>query len=215
MRVRKVVTRSGKRFRGKFPSTKMGRMVHWESLLERDAILHLEYHPLIVRYQEQPSIETYYDAMGCTHKYVPDFLVVLSDGTEFNLEIKPSNKLIKPEIRHKLGSVALRLEEQKRGFRIWTEEVIRREPLFSNLKTLHRSTKTALEREVREQFKRVKHSITDSSFQEAVCKIGHERDLLSLLRFGYLHADLEGTLIEESRIWIPGIMGKSHDTFRI
>ena len=41
-------------------------MVHWESMLERDAIFHFEYNPLLVGYQEQPSIEIYCKRMGNT-----------------------------------------------------------------------------------------------------------------------------------------------------
>lgn len=37
MRARKVVTRSGMGARGKFPSFKNGRMLHWESRLEQDS----------------------------------------------------------------------------------------------------------------------------------------------------------------------------------
>jgi hypothetical protein len=55
MRARKVVTRSGKRIRGKFPSTKLGRMVHWESLYERDAILYLFSPPATMRRRTQPE----------------------------------------------------------------------------------------------------------------------------------------------------------------
>lgn len=79
MRVRKVVTRSGKRFRVKFPSRKMNQMVQRESLLERDAILHFECHPLVVTYQAKSSIEIYYDREAICHKYFPDFRLDFSD----------------------------------------------------------------------------------------------------------------------------------------
>ena len=108
MRVRKVVTRSGKRIRGKFPSAKMNRMVHWESLFERDAILHLEYHPLVVSYQEQPSIETYYDAAGEAHLYYPDFCARFVNGNELYIEVKPKRYLATREVRLKLEAVAWR-----------------------------------------------------------------------------------------------------------
>ena len=68
MPVRTVVTRSGKRFRGYFPSRKLRRMVGWESILERDAIAVLEYLPTVLHYEEQPSEETYYLEDGTTRR---------------------------------------------------------------------------------------------------------------------------------------------------
>lgn len=56
MLVRKVITRRGRRFRGYFPSRKLGRMVAWESLTERDVILLLEFSPGVLSYQEQPAL---------------------------------------------------------------------------------------------------------------------------------------------------------------
>lgn len=215
MRVRKVVTRSGKRFRGKSPSAKLGRMVHWESLLERDAILHLEYHPLVISYQEQPSVEVYYDAVGAAHRYVPDFLVVFSDGAELCIEVKPSRQLKKQEIRNKLGAVAVRFEELGREFRVWTEDLIRREPLFSNLKALKRGTKTASALKSSLGFDRLVSEGSDWTFSEVMRAVGSPRDVLGLLRVGRLHADLESRLIEDTNFWLPGSNGGSHGSFRV
>jgi hypothetical protein len=216
MRVRKVVTRSGKKFRGKFPSEKLGRMVHWESLLEHDAILHLECHPLVVSYQEQASVEIYYDANGIAHKYVTDLRAVLVHGTELYREVKPRGKLHKPEISRKLGAVALRFEERGLDFRVWTEEVIRREPLFSNLKTLCGGTKAVPAREAVAGLEKLKQTGSDWSFNEVVCELGSARLALSLLRTGHLHADLESKVIgAATTVWIPGAKGGNHGSFRI
>lgn len=38
LRAREPIGRSFGLVRGKFPSRKMGRMIHWESQLERDAV---------------------------------------------------------------------------------------------------------------------------------------------------------------------------------
>ena len=46
-------------FRGKFPSMKVNRMIHWESLLERDAIMLFEFSPGVASYREQP-FSTYF-----------------------------------------------------------------------------------------------------------------------------------------------------------
>lgn len=146
MRVRKVVTRSGKRFRGKSPSLKLNRMVHWESTLERDAILHFEYHPLVLSYQEQPSIEIYYDKEGEQHRYFPDFRLTFRDGEDMYVEVKPLRFLITKVVQDKLQAVAKRFEEQGRRFRVMTEDDIRRQPLLANLQKLRSSSKRATQK---------------------------------------------------------------------
>lgn len=61
MSSRKVVTRRGRRIRGYFPSHKCGQMIAWESLLERDAILLLEFSQGVVSYRHQPTVMDYTD----------------------------------------------------------------------------------------------------------------------------------------------------------
>lgn len=136
-RARKVITRSGRGFRGKFPSFKLGRLVHWESILERDLILHLEYDPKVAYYQEQPTVVQYYDAQGNVRNYFPDFLVGRTDGSEFLAEAKPARRMNTPKVREKLAAVALRLKEKNTEFRVMTEDFIRRQPRFDNLGRIH------------------------------------------------------------------------------
>ena len=79
MSSRNVVTRSGQRIRGYFPSHKCGQMIAWESLLERDAILLLEFSQGVVSYRHQPFVIDYSDGEQM-RKYYPDFEVVLEGG---------------------------------------------------------------------------------------------------------------------------------------
>lgn len=214
MKVRKVVTRSGKRFRGKFPSAKLGRMVEWESLHERDAILHLEYHPLVVRYQEQPSIEIYYDPAGESHKYFPDFSALFKSGKERFFEIKPSRFLRKRDVREKLEAVASRFQEQGRDFRVLTEEHIRRQPLFSNLKAIHRSAKEVSYRETDKQLAMSLVGGPIWSFGDLVAQLGSVQKVLRLIRGDYLRVDLESMLEDSSMVWLSS-KGENRGSFRI
>ena len=61
MSVRKVVTRSGRRIMGFFRSQKCCQMINCESLLERDAILLLEFSQEVVFYRHQPTVMAYTD----------------------------------------------------------------------------------------------------------------------------------------------------------
>ena len=71
MPVRKVSNRGGN-IVGRFPSLKMGRMIAFESLLERDFIYLLDYDVRVEWFEEQPlTIEYQHD--GQALHYTPDF----------------------------------------------------------------------------------------------------------------------------------------------
>lgn len=104
MRARRVITRSGRGIRIKFPSKKLGKQVHCESPLERDAVLQFEMHPLVASYQEQPSEETYYDEFGNARSCYPDFLLRLINGSEVLVEVKRKIDLSRPKISQKAAT---------------------------------------------------------------------------------------------------------------
>lgn len=135
MLARKVVTRRGRRFRGYFPSRKLHRMVAWESLLERDAILLLEVSPGVVSFQEQPTVIQYFDGKDLCD-YYPDFEVILADGALFHLEVKTTTKLKNPKVATKFAAIAAHYQERGCGFRIVTEQELQREPLLTNAQEL-------------------------------------------------------------------------------
>lgn len=135
MRVRRVVTRRGRHIRGYFPSTKMKRMVAWESLLERDALLLLELSPGVVAYQEQPEELAYWDEEAM-RAYIPDLWASLHDERALLIEIKPSSELTRPQVKVKYRQIAEQLLAQGLDYRLLTDKEIQQEPQFSNLKQL-------------------------------------------------------------------------------
>lgn len=135
MLARKVITRRGRRFRGYFPSTKLGRMVAWESLLERDAILLIEFSPGVLLYQEQPTLVQYADGTRI-RDYYPDFELSLVNGKRVHIEVKTAYQLSKPEIAAKYTAIAEHYARLRHDYRIVTEAEICREPLQTNLRTL-------------------------------------------------------------------------------
>lgn len=90
---RKVVTRSGRGYRGYFPSRKLNRMVQYESILEKKAIRFFERNPEVVSFQEQPELFHYYDHDDQLRKYYPDFLLILESDHKLYVEVKPINEL--------------------------------------------------------------------------------------------------------------------------
>jgi hypothetical protein len=213
MRVRKVVTRSGRHHRGKFPSIKLGRMVQWESFLERDAILHFEYHPLVVSYQEQPSIETFYDKSGELRTYFPDFRVDFDDGRELFVEVKPAEKLKDPQLRDRLDRIAARFKEQGRLFKVMTDVDIRREPLLGNLKRLHEVTRLGHD-DIDQRLIAMPRGRTWTlgSFIRAMTD---EARAFAMLGLGYIRADLEAELCDDTEVCLEGTEGGPDGAFRI
>lgn len=135
MAVRKVVTRSGRRVRGYFPSRKMGRMVAWESQLERDALYLFEFSTGVLTYREQP--ERVHFPMGEEVRlYIPDFELVLEPDELCHVEVKPASKLVKPDVAQRFQAIVQHYDRIGRRFQILTEINIRHDRLLSNLKLL-------------------------------------------------------------------------------
>lgn len=132
MKSRKVVTRSGRGYRGYFPSWKMQRVVEWESILERDAILLFEFSRGVVSYQEQPELIEY-EFEGEIHRYYPDFEVILTNGQIIHFEVKPSEKLKSHELIKKMSAIKHHYDRMGRDFRILSSDQIQKYPRNSNL----------------------------------------------------------------------------------
>ena len=190
-------------------------MVHWESMLERDAIFHFEYNPLLVGYQEQPSIEIYYDKEGAQHRYFPDFRLDFQDGRELYVEVKPARVLATKLVREKLQAVAKRFEEKGRHFRVMTEEDIRREPLLSNLKQVHESSKLAAQEVPDAQLIGM---LSGGPYWELANLVRQFKGIQKVLRLvcsNHLRIDLEKPLTDDSEVWTSTAQGGSNGSFRI
>lgn len=120
-RAREPVTRSRGLVRGQFPSTKMKRMIAWESQLEQKACYHFEFCSRVILYREQP--ETLYLPDGeRMYRYTPDFELVLSDGQIAFVEIKPLSKLFAKSIYERLQLADNFLKEKGYQFIVITDE---------------------------------------------------------------------------------------------
>ena len=194
-RVRRIVTRSGRGYRGKFPSMKLGRLVHWESLIERDAILITEYDPSVLTYQEQPCVETYYDKEGRVRRYTPDLLIERQDGITI-AEVKPAKKLKSLPLRDKLEAIALRMQERNQPFRILTEVEIRREPRFSNIARIHEVLRSLYSLD-RSTLEKIPEGLKgEHQFGALVEALGSERLVFRHYMAGNLKIDLDQSICD-------------------
>lgn len=132
---RNALTRSGRGFRMRIPSSKLARMVECESILEGDVALLLEYSPGVVSYREQPALIQYWDGEQMRN-YFPDFEAVLLDGSRIHIEAKHSHKLAKPRLADKYRAIATHYQRTPVQYRIITELECQQEPLHSNLRRL-------------------------------------------------------------------------------
>lgn len=214
-RVRKPVTRGGKGIRGKFPSLKLRRMVQYESLLERDAILLLEYNPLVLGYQEQPSVEIYYDGDQVARRYVPDFRVDLVGGGRLLIEVKASTHVQRRRVKAKLQAIALRFKETGQAFRLLTEAEIRRQPRFDNLQMLHDANKA---RSLEDDLHALSVAFEGSglrSFGELAAVAGGQGPVLRQIASGQLRADLDQSLQPCTPVWTAANVEAGHGAFHI
>jgi hypothetical protein len=201
MRARKVITRSGRKIRGKFPSRKLGKQVHWESPLERDAIVMFEVHPLVLMFQEQPIEEIYYDSEGQPHKCYPDFLLKTVGGQELLVEVKRSADLIRPSVRSKLERIALHFEQKGMPYRVITETEIHRQPLRANVERLWDALRSV---QINDAARAIVQGLrADRLYRssELVAQLGSEGVLLALIGSGALRTNLEADWTPESIVW--------------
>lgn len=77
-KVRSVVTPSGQRARGRFPSYK-GKQTRYESLVEEDALRVLEIAPSVLAIQTHPWVLALTDADGARFHYTPDSFITCRD----------------------------------------------------------------------------------------------------------------------------------------
>jgi hypothetical protein len=211
MKSRKVVTRSGRGFRGYFPSWKMRRVVEFESILERDAILLFEFSPGVVSYQEQPELIEY-EFDGEIHRYYPDFEVVLTSGEIIHFEVKPSEKLKSHELIKKLSAIKHHYDKMGRDFRILSSDQIQMPQRKWNLMFL---TKYQFQVSVHfvEYSKVIKEKISAEANHtiQTLSKIYSATDVLMAISRGDILCDFDVDLFSENNpVRLPS--GEDYDS---
>ena len=141
MGVRRI-TNGGRKVIGKFPSIKNGRMVWWESQIERDYLYLLEIDPDVVSYEEQPlKIRYYLD--GEPHLYTPDFRVIRRDKRQI-VEVKDKKAAVREEYVELFRRAAPICQEQGYEFVVVTDLDIRIQPKLDNIKLIYKYAKAAV-----------------------------------------------------------------------
>jgi hypothetical protein len=135
VRKRKVITRSGARVRGLFASLKSERLIPWESPLEKDALLVLEFDSAVRRMREFQECLRIGGNDGGFDAY-PDFLVEPHDGAPFLLEVKSDFDAADERVRQRLDRVAAHLADASQRYVVMCEREIRLQPRLATLELL-------------------------------------------------------------------------------
>lgn len=122
---RKVISRSKQRPTFKYPSWKMGRMIHAESHNELNAFRLLDANPEVKAFQEQP-LTIHYILNGEDHLHYPDILVTVQ-GKEL-WEVKPKKEATSEEIAERTAFLTKHLPDLGYTYRMVLGEDLAREP---------------------------------------------------------------------------------------
>lgn len=133
MPVRKVANH-GHNIIGRFPSLKLGRMVDFESLIERDYIYLLDFDPAVASFTEQP-LTIGYEHEGQSLHYTPDFHVVKNDQN-WLVECKPQQLVKTAKNQRKFAAGQAWCEARGWQFEVVTDEQLRRGYRLSNVRFL-------------------------------------------------------------------------------
>ena len=133
MGVRKI-PKNHRSVTGLVASSKNGGMSAFESTLERDLMIRLEFDLTIERFEEQPLIIKYYGADGLLRTYVPDILVRYRKDLERVRDLSPLLCEVKyradlfanwKELKPKFKAARAYVKEVGWRFAIFTEYEIR------------------------------------------------------------------------------------------
>ena len=148
MPVRKVSNRGGNVV-GRFPSMKMGRMIVFESLLERDFIYLLDYDIRVEWFEEQPLTIEYRQDDQALH-YTPDFHLV-ETGRPVLVECKPEHFVDMADNQRKFAVAREWCAARGWEFRVVTDCQIRAGFRLHNIKRLTQYARLAMDPILRSQ----------------------------------------------------------------
>lgn len=133
---RKIRPTRGRHYRSKIGSSKSLKIIHAESLLERDYVRLCNFDPKIKKIYFQPiGIRFHYD--GRKRRYFPDYLIITRDNHYYLVEVKLKEFVGSNLNRAKFYAASKLCEEKGWTFIVVTEDQIRIGFLQKNLRLLH------------------------------------------------------------------------------
>lgn len=169
IRARKVISRSKARPTGKYPSWKMGRMVHWESQHELNAFRLLDANSAVLEFFEQPLV-IHFILDGEHHRHYPGVLVNLRATREL-WEIKPASEITDPWVIARTRFLQNHLPQKGFSYHIVIGEELAREPRLSTTLTLLKFGRSPISMIEREQVRLLLESTNEITWATALAKL--------------------------------------------
>lgn len=146
MPVREISNRGGQII-GHFPSVTMGRMIGYESLIERDYLYLIDQDRRVTWFEEQPLTIAYVHE-GKTRHYTPDVLQH-EDARRVLVECKPASLTDTEENQRKFAAAREWCAARGYTFRVVTEREIRRPYRLANVKLVTQFARHTVSPDVR------------------------------------------------------------------
>lgn len=197
---------------GRFSSKKSDKYSHFESSLERDALLLADMDPNVSKFNTQPlTIEFTHNNKART--YTPDLLIEYKDGSKLLIEIKFRKDLkenwavLKPKFK---AAIKYCRSQPQTKFKILTEVEIRTEQLKNAkfLKNLQIKPITHLQLEdilnlMRNKELNTPRKVLDECSKDANLRAEYQHTLWVALSQNLIMFDMSQPLTIESYIWLP------------
>ncbi len=210
-RAREPVTRSRGLVRGQFPSTKMKRMIAWESQLEQKACYHFEFSPAIAAFREQP--QTFYlPSLQGMFRYTPDFELTFNDGKICYVEVKPLSKLHSPQILDRLQAASQFLTEKGCHFIVLTDEELNFPTRIRNLSILRPYLRFEIPTHISAQAKIWVTDTGNQTFDALSHLFGLQSTAFALLAQLHIGFDFDKPLSTTSRLFTSPLGEHRNDT---
>jgi len=188
MPVRKVSS-GGRNSIGRFPSLKMGRMIAFESLLERDFIYLLDYDARVEWFEEQPLTIEYQHEDQTAH-YTPDFQVV-GAGQQVVVECKPERFVETSDNQRKFAVARAWCAARDWEFRVVTDQQIRAGHRLTNIIRLTQYARLSLDPVLRYRINVALQSFPDPLTLQALIQVidaaNPDRVMAGLLHLAFHH----------------------------
>lgn len=194
---------------GKFPSLKMGRMIAYESLVERDYIYLLDFDPTISEFKEQP-FAILYQHEGKKRQYTPDFFFV-RQKQKYLIECKPEKFVDDEENQVKWVAARQWCGMNDATFHVVTDVDIRNGSRLENVKLLtdhaRHTVGAAIKGRIIGLLMEAQRPLVVAQLMMAVCPDNPPSVIMPILHMMY-HQELQipldrGPITVESLVYLP------------
>lgn len=161
---------------GYFASYKNKSQIAFESVLERDFYMLLEFDKNVIKYEEQPLSINYEYLDGNKRRYTPDTLVTYKDKSKCLFEVKYQSELnSNPELEKKIDLLTDKLNnEYEMKFKLFTDENINKVYL-ENLKFLYKFAFTEKEKVIYEKINKLLNNIDKITIKDLLNNLEEDR----------------------------------------